>query len=108
MAIRERDAQKCFDAVGSKQKTLKIFTREEGGYHHCQIDNQSICSACCGTGWSRSCSRRADPMGKAPTGLGAGRRRPMGWGPRGLAVLTSIALLENAAAALESTGAGAE
>jgi dipeptidyl aminopeptidase/acylaminoacyl peptidase len=39
------DAQKCFDAVGSKQKTLKIFTREEGGYHHCQIDNQSICSA---------------------------------------------------------------
>jgi hypothetical protein len=32
----------------------------------------------------------------------------MGWGPRGLAVLTSIALLENAAAALESTGAGAE
>jgi hypothetical protein len=24
---------------------MKIFTREEGGYHHCQIDNQSICSA---------------------------------------------------------------
>ena len=39
------EAQKCFDAVGSKQKTMKIFTREEGGYHHCQIDNQSICSA---------------------------------------------------------------
>jgi dienelactone hydrolase len=39
------DAQKCFDAVGSKRKTFKIFTREEGGYHHCQIDNQSICSA---------------------------------------------------------------
>jgi dipeptidyl aminopeptidase/acylaminoacyl peptidase len=39
------DAQKCFDAVGSKQKTFKVFTREEGGYHHCQIDNQSICSA---------------------------------------------------------------
>ncbi len=39
------DAQKCFDAVGAKQKTFKIFTREEGGYHHCQIDNQSICSA---------------------------------------------------------------
>jgi len=35
-------AQKCFDAVGSKQKTLKVFTREEGGYHHCQIDNVSI------------------------------------------------------------------
>src|SRR5215813_2277461 len=39
------EAQKCFDAVGSKEKTIKIFTREEGGYHHCQIDNQSICSA---------------------------------------------------------------
>ena len=36
------EAQKCFDAVGSKQKTMKIFTREEGGYHHCQIDNVSI------------------------------------------------------------------
>jgi alpha-beta hydrolase superfamily lysophospholipase len=40
-----QEARKCFDAVGSKNKTLKIFTREEGGYHHCQIDNQSICSA---------------------------------------------------------------
>jgi alpha-beta hydrolase superfamily lysophospholipase len=39
------EAQKCFDAVGSKNKTFKLFTREEGGYHHCQIDNQSICSA---------------------------------------------------------------
>ena len=39
------DARKCFEAVGSRQKTLKIFSREEGGYHHCQIDNQSICSA---------------------------------------------------------------
>ena len=39
------EAQKCFNAVGSQQKIMKIFTREEGGYHHCQIDNQSICSA---------------------------------------------------------------
>jgi esterase/lipase len=39
------EAQKCFDAVGSRAKTFKLFTREEGGYHHCQIDNQSICSA---------------------------------------------------------------
>ncbi len=39
------EARKCFDAVGAKQKTFKLFTREEGGYHHCQIDNQSICSA---------------------------------------------------------------
>ena len=35
-------AQKCFDAVGSKQKTLKIFSQEEGGFHHCQIDNITI------------------------------------------------------------------
>ena len=35
----------CRAQVGSKQKVFKVFTREEGGYHHCQIDNQSICSA---------------------------------------------------------------
>jgi dipeptidyl aminopeptidase/acylaminoacyl peptidase len=35
-------AHKCFDAVGSREKTLKVFTREEGGYHHCQIDNLSV------------------------------------------------------------------
>jgi hypothetical protein len=35
-------AQTCFDAVGSKQKTFKIFKREEGGFHHCQIDNITI------------------------------------------------------------------
>jgi dipeptidyl aminopeptidase/acylaminoacyl peptidase len=39
------EAQKCFDAVGLKQKIFKLFTRDEGGYHRCQIDNQSICSA---------------------------------------------------------------
>ena len=43
--IPPAEARKCFDAVGAKQKTFKLFTREEGGYHHCQIDNQSICSA---------------------------------------------------------------
>jgi dienelactone hydrolase len=35
-------AQRCFDAVGSRNKTLRVFSREEGGYHHCQIDNVSI------------------------------------------------------------------
>jgi dipeptidyl aminopeptidase/acylaminoacyl peptidase len=39
------EARKCFDAVGASDKTFKLFTRDEGGYHHCQIDNQSICSA---------------------------------------------------------------
>jgi alpha-beta hydrolase superfamily lysophospholipase len=35
-------AQKCFDAVGSKRKTFKVFTRDEGGYHHCQVDNLTL------------------------------------------------------------------
>lgn len=36
------DAEKCFDAVGSKQKAFKVFTRAEGGFHHCQVDNPTI------------------------------------------------------------------
>ena len=36
------DAVACFNAVGAVDKTLRVFTREEGGYHHCQIDNLSI------------------------------------------------------------------
>jgi dienelactone hydrolase len=32
------DAQKLFDAVGSKDKTFRIFTAEEGGAQHCQRD----------------------------------------------------------------------
>lgn len=35
-------AQRCFDAVGSRQKTFKVFTRQEGGFHHCQVDNVTI------------------------------------------------------------------
>ena len=35
-------AQQCFDAVGSKHKTFKVFDREEGGFHHCQVDNVTI------------------------------------------------------------------
>ena len=38
-------AQKVIDSVGSKDKTLKVFTREEGGYHHCQTDNVSVAIA---------------------------------------------------------------
>jgi hypothetical protein len=33
---------KCFDAVGSDNKTFKVFTREEGGFHHCQVENITI------------------------------------------------------------------
>jgi dienelactone hydrolase len=35
-------AEKCFAAVGSKRKTLKVFEREEGGFHHCQVDNVTV------------------------------------------------------------------
>ena len=36
------EARKEFAEVGSKDKTLKIFTREEGGAEHCQGDNLTI------------------------------------------------------------------
>jgi dienelactone hydrolase len=32
------DAQKLFDAIGSKDKTFRVFTEEEGGAQHCQRD----------------------------------------------------------------------
>jgi dienelactone hydrolase len=35
-------AEKCFAAVGSRRKILKVFGREEGGFHHCQVDNITI------------------------------------------------------------------
>jgi dienelactone hydrolase len=35
-------AEKLFAAVGSKEKTLRVFGREEGGFHHCQVDNVTI------------------------------------------------------------------
>ena len=35
-------AKNMIEAAGSARKELKIFTREEGGYHHCQVDNVSI------------------------------------------------------------------
>jgi pimeloyl-ACP methyl ester carboxylesterase len=38
-------AQRCYEAAGSARKEIKVFTREEGGYHHCQSDNISIGTA---------------------------------------------------------------
>jgi dienelactone hydrolase len=35
-------ADKCFAAVGSQNKTLKVFDREEGGFHHCQVDDITL------------------------------------------------------------------
>jgi dipeptidyl aminopeptidase/acylaminoacyl peptidase len=36
------NAQKLYDAVGSKNKTLKIFTTEEGGAEHAHVDNRPV------------------------------------------------------------------
>ena len=36
------DAQALHRAVGSKDKTLKVFTAAEGGAQHCQRDNMSL------------------------------------------------------------------
>ena len=36
--ISMADAQALFDAVGSKDKTFRVFTTEEGGAQHCQRD----------------------------------------------------------------------
>ena len=35
-------AQNMINASGSTNKHMKIFKREEGGYHHCQVDNVTI------------------------------------------------------------------
>jgi dipeptidyl aminopeptidase/acylaminoacyl peptidase len=35
-------ARKLFAAVGSKRKELKVFTAEEGGAEHCQVDNRQV------------------------------------------------------------------
>ena len=35
-------AQKLYDAVGSKNKMLKVFTAAEGGAEHCQVDNRQV------------------------------------------------------------------
>ncbi len=36
------DAEALFKAVGSKDKTLRVFTAEEGGSQHCQRDYLSM------------------------------------------------------------------
>jgi len=37
-----QNAQKLYDAVGSKKKTIKIFTTEEGGAEHAHVDNRQV------------------------------------------------------------------
>jgi fermentation-respiration switch protein FrsA (DUF1100 family) len=36
------DAHSLYEAVGSKDKTLRVFSNAEGGAQHCHIDNLSI------------------------------------------------------------------
>ena len=36
------EARKLYERVGSKNKTLKIFTEAEGGAEHCQVDNRQL------------------------------------------------------------------
>jgi dipeptidyl aminopeptidase/acylaminoacyl peptidase len=36
------DAHTCFKAVGARDKTLRIFTAEEGGSQHCQNDRLGV------------------------------------------------------------------
>ena len=40
--IPMEDAQALFAAIGARDKTLKVFTLEEGGFEHCQGDNLTI------------------------------------------------------------------
>lgn len=36
------DARLLYEAVGSKSKSIKIFTPEDGGSEHCHVDNRSV------------------------------------------------------------------
>ena len=36
------EAKKLYQAVGSKRKHIKIFTAEEGGAEHCQVDHRQL------------------------------------------------------------------
>jgi dienelactone hydrolase len=36
------EAHKLYERVGSNNKTLKIFTADEGGAEHCQVDNRQL------------------------------------------------------------------
>ena len=36
------EARKLYESVGSKNKTLRIFTEAEGGAEHCQVDNRQL------------------------------------------------------------------
>ena len=35
-------AEQLYNAVGARDKTLKVFTTDEGGAEHCQVDNRQV------------------------------------------------------------------
>jgi fermentation-respiration switch protein FrsA (DUF1100 family) len=37
-----REAKLLYEKIGSANKHLKIFTEEEGGREHCQVDHRQI------------------------------------------------------------------
>ena len=40
--VPAENAQKLFDAIGSKRKTLRVFTAEDGGAEHAHVDNRQV------------------------------------------------------------------
>ena len=36
------EAKKLYERVGSKRKHIKIFTVEDGGAEHCQVDHRQL------------------------------------------------------------------
>jgi dipeptidyl aminopeptidase/acylaminoacyl peptidase len=40
--VPAKEAQTLYEKVGSKRKYIKIFTREEGGAEHCQVDHRQL------------------------------------------------------------------
>jgi len=43
-----QEAKTLYEKIGSKNKTLRIFTAEEGGTEHCQVDNRQLGIDCVG------------------------------------------------------------
>ena len=73
-----KDAQALYDASGSTDKTLRVFTAEEGGAQHCQRDYLSLGTA---TMWNwfedKLCGRipKGPPEVAALAGSGIRRSR---------------------------------
>ena len=91
------DAQALFDACGSKDKTLRVFTAEEGGAQHCQRDYLTLgCSPPCGTGSRTSWCVDSSPSPRW------GEERPAGLEPQSSALLIPSAPAQNFARRLRA------